>query len=164
MTISYEERTKIEAFLFLEARLADESQYSAWEELIDDKMEYVVYGDTRGEPGLTRKVALINDHRERIASRIRQFKTGRRYAQVPPSPMRRMLSNIEIFPKGERRYEVACNFVVYELQIQTSREMVTWPGRFVYGLRETETGFRMFSKKVELVNRSEPLPNLSILI
>lgn len=51
MTISYEERTKIEAFLFLEARLADESQYSAWEELIDDKMEYVVYGDTRGEPG-----------------------------------------------------------------------------------------------------------------
>lgn len=161
MSISFEERTEIEAFLYLEARLADESRYEEWEALFDDQIEYIVYGE--GDD-VSESVALLNDHRPRLATRIRQYKTERHFAQVPPSPMRRMLSNIEITRLESDKFEISCNFVVFELQVQVSSEMVIWPGRVTYRIRRSDMGFRLYSKKIDLVNRNEPLPNLAFLI
>ena len=38
--LSVEDRLQVEAFLYKEARLADESRYSEWEALVDDDMHY----------------------------------------------------------------------------------------------------------------------------
>lgn len=48
--VSHDEQRQIEAFLYREARLADESRYEAWEALVDDDMYYwVPIGDSDGE-------------------------------------------------------------------------------------------------------------------
>ena len=49
--VSAEERAEIEAFIFREARLADESDYAAWEALVTEDMHYwVPFGPANYEP------------------------------------------------------------------------------------------------------------------
>ncbi len=161
--VSAEERAEIEAFLFREARLADEGDYAAWEALVTDDMHYwVPFGPADYEPGA--RMSYINDNRTRLATRIRQLMTGHRHAQTPPSPMRRLISNLELLEKTESEYRVAGNFVLYELSAQATREVRVWAGRITWRLRRTQDGLRLCRKVVELVNATEPQPTLAFII
>jgi 3-phenylpropionate/cinnamic acid dioxygenase small subunit len=83
------------AFVYREARLADESRYAEWEALWDtDDALYWVPLHPDADPD--REVSIIYDNRRRLASRIRQLQTGVRHAQTPPSSMRRMITNLEV--------------------------------------------------------------------
>ena len=56
--LSEAERREVEAFLFLEARLADTSRYDEWEALVADDMHYwVPAGPATGDPAATLRVA-----------------------------------------------------------------------------------------------------------
>ncbi len=157
-------RAEIEAFLVHEARLADESRYLEWFELFDeDEVHYWVPAG-RADYDPDRRVSYINDHRGRLHTRVRQLDTGVRYAQTPPSPMRRSLSNIECFRDADGFVDVAANFVLHELSAQASNELRVWAGRATYRLREVDDGFRIRSKVVELVNATRPLPTLAFLL
>ena len=156
-------RREIEDFLFHEAMLADESRYEEWEALVTDDIHYwVPSGDGDYEPGT--RMSFLNDNRTRLATRIRQLETGVRYSQVPKSPMRRMISNIQVLDIDGDEYEVASNFVLYEHAVQATGEIRVWAGRTTHRLRRTDDGLRIAAKKVELVNSTEALPNLSFII
>src|SRR5882672_4511973 len=82
-------------FICLEAQYADESRYDEWEALwsnAHDATYWIPIGPDRLDP--QRQSSIIFDNRGRLATRIRQLKTGVRYAQVPVSPMRRLISNM----------------------------------------------------------------------
>ena len=68
--ISALDRTQIEEFLFLEARLQDEHRYDEWEALWEDDALYWVPMKDDADP--ERSVSYIYDNRARLASRIRQ--------------------------------------------------------------------------------------------
>ena len=156
-------RRDIEAFVYLEARLADESRYDEWEALVTDDMHYwVPFGPGDYEPGT--RVSYINDNRARLGTRIRQLATGVHHAQDPPSSMRRVVSNIEILSAGDDEFEVGSNFVLYEHAVQATGHVRLWAGRATHHLRRTPDGLRMAAKKVELVNSTSPLPNLPFII
>lgn len=168
--VSMEEARQIEALLYKEARLADESRYSEWEGLVDDDMYYwVPAGRADGDPALA--VSVIADNRRRLQSRIAQLNTGARHAQLPASPMRRVLSNIEVnreeAPKehGAREYSVRANFVLYELRAQSTNTLEVWPGSVEYRVRAKPSGeWKIFFKKVLLVHGTEPLATMGFLI
>ena len=156
-------RCDIEAFVYLEARLADESRYDEWEALVTDDMHYwVPFGPGDYEPGT--RVSYINDNRARLGTRIRQLATGVHHAQDPPSSMRRVVSNIEVLSAEDDEFEVGSNFVLYEHAVQATGHLRLWAGRTTYRLRHTPDGLRMTAKKVELVNSTSPLPNLPFII
>jgi 3-phenylpropionate/cinnamic acid dioxygenase small subunit len=160
--ITQDERYEIEAFIYLEARLADESRYDEWEGLLDDEMHYwVPYGAADYDPST--RMSYINDNRNRLATRLRQLRTGYRHAQTPPSPMRRVISNIEIERDGES-YHVGANFVLYEHAVQATHSLRIWAGRATYGLRRESEALLMRRKVVELVNATEALPSLTFII
>ena len=163
MALSHEELREIESFLYKEARLADESRYSEWESLVDDDMYYWV---PRGEGDFdpAQHVSITADNRLRLSNRIKQLNTGLRHAQTPPSPMRRLISNIEATRHDNGEYTVFCNFALYELRIQATNLMQVWPGRIEYRLRRSGDDFKMFYKKVMLVNGDTPLPSLAFII
>ena len=163
MTIPYEEYAEIRDFLFKEARLADESRYSEWEALVDDDMFYWV---PRGEGDFDPKkdVSITADNRKRLKTRIAQLNTGERYAQVPVSTMRRLISNIEIESINDTEYKVLSNFALYELRAQSTRNVEVWAGRVEHGLRRKDGELKMFLKKVMLVNGDEPLPSIAFLL
>ena len=158
-------RREIEAFLYLEARLADESQYEEWEKLVADDMHYwVPKGPADYDPA--ERLSYVNDNRARLATRLRQLKTGLRHAQTPPSPMRRIISNIEVLAADDvaGTYTVASNFVLYELAVQAGTALHIWPGRVTHRLRRVGGELRMSQKIIELVTSLVPQPNMAFLI
>lgn len=161
MTVSIEERLEVEQFLYREARLADEGRYEEWQNLFDEETRYWVPGGGGAKPG--EEVAIIDDNRTRLATRIRQLRTGLRYAQSPPSPTRRLISNIEIEYEDDC-YRVTSNFVAYEIKIQSTHETITWCGQYKHELIKKDNKLLMRSKTVYLVNRGEPIPSLTFLI
>jgi len=158
-------RREIEAFLFHEARLADESRYEEWEALVTDDVHYwVPAGAADYDPAS--RLSYVNDNRSRLATRIRQLKTGRRHSQTPPSVMRRLISNVEILSADEEKHEfrVGSNFALYELAQQSGGEVRLWAGRTTHILRRVDGRLRIAGKTVELVNASRPISNLTFIL
>ncbi len=156
-------RREIEAFVFREARLADESRYSEWEALVTDDFHYWV-PNGRADYDPATRLSYVNDNRARLATRIRQLDSGLRHAQTPPSPMRRMVTNLELRPLDGGDMQVTTNQVVYELAAQSTGDLRVWPGHVTYRLRREEGCWRMAAKTVELVTARDGLPNLAFLL
>jgi 3-phenylpropionate/cinnamic acid dioxygenase small subunit len=150
--------TAVEQFIYREARLADEHRYDEWESLWAEQAVYWVPIDEAGDP--ESRISYIFDNRARLASRIRQLKTGRRHSQAPPSRLRRVISNIEIEQQGDE-VVVTSNFVL----VESRREILTtWAGQTEHRLQGAPGEFRIASKIVRLINSGEAIPNLAFLI
>ncbi len=161
--ITTAEEREIVGFLIREARLLDEQRYDEWEALLADDMIYLIpLHDGEFDP--TKHASIASDNRRRLGNRLKQLKTGKRYAQDPPSPMRRLLSNVEIGRTGEGEYLVQCNFALFEFRVQSANEMYIWPGRTEYGLRRRDAGLALFRKRIDLITVSGPLPSLAFII
>jgi benzoate/toluate 1,2-dioxygenase beta subunit len=156
---------EVEQFLYREARFADESDYDSWEELwTDDALYWVPAGNDSVDPMET--MSVVYDNRNRISTRLKQLRTGRRYAQAPQSNMRRLISNVEVVggranTVGGIDVEVGANFLVIESRARGNH---LWGGRVIYRLRRVDGTLRMSYKKVVLVDKDKPLPTLGFLI
>lgn len=157
-------RAEVEAFLFLEARLADESRYAEWLELMTDDVSYWVPAGPADPDRRDDRMSYVNDNRRRLETRVGQLLTGVHHAQTPPSPMRRVISNLEFLEIGETEVVTACNVVLHELSIQATGELRIWAGRTTHRLRRVDGTWRIAAKTVELVNASQPLPTLAFLL
>jgi 3-phenylpropionate/cinnamic acid dioxygenase small subunit len=151
-------------FIYREARLADEARYAEWLALWTDDAVYWVPATTDLAADPDKHLSHIYDNRGRLETRIKLLQTGHRYSQEPASPMRRLLSNIEVATAENGELVAESNFALAELAIQAKREMHWWVGRTTHRLRRAGGDLRMCRKKVVLVNAAEPLPNLSFLI
>jgi benzoate/toluate 1,2-dioxygenase subunit beta len=158
------DRWEVEQFLYREARYADEADYDSWEALWTDDALYWVPVAATDDP--SSMMSLIYDNRSRIATRLKQVRTGKRYAQAPPSNLRRLLSNIEYLggranSAGGVDLEVGANFLVLESR---ARGTHLWGGRTTYRLRHQDGDLRLAYKKVVLVDNGQPIPTLGFLI
>lgn len=156
---------EVEQYLYYEARLADENDYDGWEALwTDDAIYWVPGDDLQADP--TKKVSVIFDNRSRISTRMKQVKTGKRYAQAPPSDMRRVISNIELLGGRENKaggvdLEIGANFMLFESRIRYNN---VWGGRTTYRLRKEDGQIRLAYKQVVLVDHDKVIPTLGFLI
>jgi 3-phenylpropionate/cinnamic acid dioxygenase small subunit len=152
---------EILSFLYLEARLADEGRYSEWEALWvddDDTVEYRVPMHPEDDPRTT--LAYINDNRRRIRSRVAQLNTGNRHSQIPPSVMRRVVSNSEVISDVDDLVTVESNFALFEYRIRQR----FWAGRVVHAVRRSPEGPRLVRKVVHLIDSGGPVETLAFLI
>lgn len=156
----------IEEFLYREARYADDHEYDAWESLwTDDAIYWVPAVHEPGvEPDPEKVMSVIFDNRARIATRIKQYHTGKRHSQTPRSSLRRLVTNIEVLapdPDHPDDTRVGANFLVVEAR---ERGTTTWGGRYEYRLRRVDGAWRMAKKTVWLVDNDRPLNTLAFLI
>ena len=149
-------------FIHTEARLCDESRYAEWEALWAQDGHYWVPRAEGLDPN--KHVSHINDNRGRIHTRVQQLLTGTRHSQTPPSPMRRVISGIEVLAVDGEEYMLGSNFILLELAVQSTHDLHIWGGRTTHRLRREDDELKMASKKVVLVNADEPIPNISFLI
>jgi 3-phenylpropionate/cinnamic acid dioxygenase small subunit len=163
MPMTTEQRATLEdvtQFIYREARLQDEHQYDAWESLwADDGVYWVPANGDDIDP--EKKMSILYDNRSRIALRIRQYHTGKRFSQTPQSRLRRLISNVEILSDDGREIRAAANALIYESQ---TRGDVVWAARNEYLLRREGDDFRMALKKVMLVNNHTALYSMAFLI
>ncbi len=158
--LDYDLIKEVEQFLYKEARLCDERLYSAWEELWeDDAVYWVPANDSDIDPET--EMSIIYDNRSRIALRVNQFYTGKRYAAEAESKLRRVISNVELLSVKEAEVSVASNMVIYE---STHRQDNVWGARCEHVIRKKESGWMIAYKKVTLVNCDKALDNITFLI
>jgi 3-phenylpropionate/cinnamic acid dioxygenase small subunit len=152
---------RIEAFVYREARLADENRYDEWLALwLEDSIYWVPANKDDYDP--RRHVSIIYDGWERIQDRVDRLKSGAAWSQEPKSRMRRIVSNVEVeevLPNGD--IVVRSNFILGELrrEIQT----VYFAGQ-IHHLRMVGSDLKMSFKKVMLINNDEPIHNLSFIV
>jgi len=162
--VSEAEYRAVVEFLYREARLADEARYAEWLALWTDDAVYWVPATTDPAADPDKHLSHIYDNRGRLETRIKLLQTGHRYSQEPASPMRRLISNIEVAPADNGELVAESNFALAELAIQAKRELHWWVGRATHRLRRVRSELKLCRKTVVLVNAAEPLPNLSFLI
>jgi 3-phenylpropionate/cinnamic acid dioxygenase small subunit len=146
------------AFVYHEARLADEARYSEWEALWGDDATYWVPMSPDADPDT--QVSYVYDNRTRIRSRVAQLNTGVRHSQTPPSVLRRTVSNFEVTGTTSDTVTVASNFVLVEYRF----DVTLWAGRYLHTIRRTGDGLRLSGKTVHLVNAGGPIPTMAFLI
>ncbi|GLU39233.1 aromatic-ring-hydroxylating dioxygenase subunit beta [Pseudomonas sp. NBRC 100443] len=150
----------ISQFLYQEARLQDEHRFAEWEALWTDDAIYWV--PANGEaPDPEREMSIIYDNRSRIALRIRQFFTGKRFSQIPRSRLRRVIANIELLGENAEGIRVGANMLLFE---SGRRGDSIWAARNEYLLRQEQGQWRMAYKKVALVNNESALLTMAFLI
>jgi 3-phenylpropionate/cinnamic acid dioxygenase small subunit len=146
------------AFVYLEARLADEARYSEWEALWADDARYWVPLHEDADPD--REVSYIYDNRRRLASRVAQLNTGARHAQTPPSKMRRLVANLELLDRDDDTVTIGSNFVLYEHRYTVT----TWAGRAVHRIRTSGERLLLVEKTVHLINAESAVSTMAFLI
>ena len=164
MSTSDADQRAVAAFLYREARLADEARYAEWLELWTDDGVYWVPATTDPGANPERHLSHIYDNRARIETRVKLLQTGVRHSQEPASQMRRLVSNIEVEAAADGELVAGSNFILAELAVQARPELHWWAGRVTHRLRRVDRRLRMSRKTVVLVNAAEPLPNLAFLI
>src|ERR1700733_14867845 len=146
------------AFIYHEARLADEARYSEWEALWDDSARYWVPMSPDADPET--QVSYINDNRTRIRSRVAQLNTGVRHSQTPPSVLRRTVSNFEVVAEEGATLTGRAHLILAEYRFAVT----LWAGRYLHTIRRTADGLRLAGKTVHLVNAGGPVPTMAFLI
>ena len=151
---------EVEQFIYREARLADEHAYEEWESLwTDDAVYWVPAGGRDVDPTTT--MSIIYDNRSRISTRVKQYLTGKRHSQNPPSGLRRIVSNVEVLADDGDEIEAGANFLIYESR---DRGQTIWAGRYEYVLRRTVDGLAMARKTVLLADAEKALYTLAFLV
>ena len=154
------DQSKVESFLYREARLMDENAYDEWLSLwTDDALYWVPCNRDDSDPA--REISAIYDDRSRLQGRIDRLKSGVAYAQDPKSRMRRLISNIEIEVADNGELIVSSNFMLVELR-RSKQDL--FAGRTIHRLRPEGDSFRICHKKVLLVNNDEVIDNLTFLV
>ena len=151
---------EVSQFIYREGRLQDNHEYDAWEALwTDDGVYWIPANGEAGDP--EQEMSIIYDNRSRIALRVRQFHTGKRYSQSPRSPLRRVISNVEVLENDGTDLVVTANAIVFEAH---ARGDTIWGSRNEYKLRREGGVLRMAGKKVVLTNNERALYSMAFLI
>ena len=138
----------------------DENRYREWFTLWDkDACYWVPCNEDDIDP--TRQVSIIYDDWERIEQRVERLMSGSVLAQDPKPRMRRVVSNIEVEEGSADEIVTYSNF---QLTLAKGESQQIWAGRSVHKLRRASQSFKIFYKKVLLVNADQEMPLLQFLI
>lgn len=165
-------RTRIETFLYYEARLLDELQFDRWLELLTEDCVYWVPIDPHG--GDARREVSIHLHdKRRLEDYIIKLRTGWAHSQIPQSRTSRQISNVEVWGAGDGdSYDVRATFALWEYrrtvgtEVPGGREIGLrgFAGAVEYELVHSGNGWLIRDKIVRLLNSDAAFANPSFLL
>ena len=123
---------EIQDFLVREARLLDSRSFHEWLDLFTDDVVYWMPdrynslnatdpADGVSKPG---DLALFEETKDTLRTRVERLATGLAWAEVPPSRTRHLVTNVEVEPGAtESELKVRSNFLVYRTQLEHSQDL-----------------------------------------
>jgi p-cumate 2,3-dioxygenase subunit beta len=156
-------RAEAELFIVRELALIDQRRFDEWLDLFTPDCLYwlpISEGDPAVEP------SLIYDDKQRLLERIYRI-TVAPPAQQPASRTMHNVSNVDFQETATDLVKVSCNLMVFELRPGDSLQVGLGEQRVFAARAEyhlvPEPECRIKLKKVWLLNRDEPLYNLTFL-
>ena len=136
-----EVKSRVEEFLYHEARLMDENLYEEWLELFDeDCLYWIPSNDADYNPD--EHVSILYGGYAMLQSHVKRLSDGKAFAQSPRSRLSRQVSNIRL--ESADPLKVSTRFVVVELRNRIQR---VHAGNCEYRLCETDGVLKIKLKK-----------------
>ncbi len=158
----------VEHLLYEEARCIDEHRLDDWLELFTGD---AVYWVPAGPEDPSREPSIIYDDRSRMEERVFRLTKTPAHAQSPPSQTVHVVSNVQVgFLHREIRRAVArCALVVHEMRVGDTTQVGlgvprSFAGRCEYTLVQSSGHWLIEKKIVRLLNREQPLYNMTFII
>jgi 3-phenylpropionate/cinnamic acid dioxygenase small subunit len=129
--VSIELWFEVQQFLVREARLIDDRRFEEWLDLFTDDAVYWMPGRTNPwrsgavEDSITKpgELALFEDTKETLTTRIARLRTGMAWGEEPPSRTRHLITNVEVEPDPDpAQLRVRSNFLVYRAQLERDKD------------------------------------------
>jgi biphenyl 2,3-dioxygenase beta subunit len=146
---------EVERFYYDEAALLDAHRYDEWLALFSEDAHYFMpIRRTRTLRELDREftrpgeMAFFDDTKALLAARIVKLKTGRSWAEDPPSRTRHLITNIRIVKDDGHTLEVESNFHLYRTRLNS--EETSWIGSRRDALRCVGGSFQIADRKIFL--------------
>ena len=146
---------EVERFYYDEAALLDAHRYDEWLALFSDDANYFMpIRRTRMQRELDKEftqpgeMAFFSDTKTLLAGRVAKLKSGRSWAEDPPSRTRHLITNVRILRDNGRELEVESNFHVYRTRLNS--EESSWIGSRHDVLRRVEGSFQIADRKIFL--------------
>jgi biphenyl 2,3-dioxygenase subunit beta len=146
---------EVERFYYDEAALLDSHRYEEWLALFSDDAHYFMpIRRTRTQREMDKEftkpgqMAFFDDTKMLLAGRIAKLKTGRSWAEDPPSRTRHLITNIRVVKDDGGRLDVQSNFHVYRTRLNS--EETSWIGSRRDVLRRVEGSFQIADRKIFL--------------
>jgi ethylbenzene dioxygenase subunit beta len=160
-------RDEAAAFLFEEARLLDDSLFNDWLNLFAADGIYWLPMVDGTDP--EREPSLIYDAGKAREQRVYAIRHAAHYAQRPPSRTVRYISNVEVSGGPDPdTVSVRSNLLILEFR-PGDRQQIGLAQQRLFGARcehrlRYENGWKILLKKVLLIDRDAPMPNLSFIV
>ncbi len=144
---------EIEQFYYQEALLLDRSRLHEWRELFTSDARYAVSARQLGSAGIETlhkedEAPLADDDPEFLSTRIERLETGLVHAALPPSRIRRFITNVVIVAERPDELEVISNLLLFHARHEDSERFFV--GQREDRLRKVNGGWRVASRKVML--------------
>ena len=152
----------IEQFLYHEARLLDEQRWEEWNALYLEDAEYWVPA-TPGQPDPHNHVSLIYETGLLRAVRIKRYKHPNAFSLQPKPRSVHLINNIILDDFDAAGAECSVNSRFIMLQYRREKQDV-FAGSYHHRLRVEGNGFKIASKRVDLLNCDAPLENILIYL
>ena len=151
----------IEQFLYHEAYLLDHNRLSEWFALFTTDSTYWIPLEANQTDPLGTCSIIYDDHRL-LDIRVRQASHSWAHARNPLARTCHQVTNVMLFPSSDSTPElrVCSNLVLIEYRGERQR---VFAGLCEYRLRQTESGLKIASKRVDLVNSEAELDGIAVL-
>ena len=167
-------RADAEDFLYEEARLIDEGHFEEWLDIFTEDGIYWLPINLDAAPN--EHLSLIFDDKLRRKERVYRLSQTKFPAQSPPSQTQHIISNVQVWDgvtddlaTGE--VTIYSSQIIYEIRGVTADDRQlglgdqrTFAGRAEHRLRREQGVWKISLKRLVLLNRNLPIPNLTFLI
>lgn len=148
----------VEAFLYKEARLLDESRFTDWLALYDQNAWYWAPVDPATPPGARGlAAALIDEDRTQMEARIGRFELPNAYSEQPMTRASRHVSNIAILEDGADGIVVFSKLMMHVFRLRNvgRSEHRDYAASVRHGLSPVDEEFLIRWKRVDLVDAED---------
>lgn len=154
-------RTRVEAFLWHEARLLDERRFDDWLALWTDDGRYWMPRH-HGQADPFKQISLFWEDRMLRETRVRRLLHPRNWSQQPPTRSSRLIGNIQIEGLDAAGHLIVCSTLHYA---EYRLEQRLLAGQVFHKLARAEDGgFRLQLKRVNLINCDSVFGNLEVFV
>jgi 3-phenylpropionate/cinnamic acid dioxygenase small subunit len=149
-------RGEVEDFLYTEAELLDERQFSTWVELFTEDATYTMpirrnvayqsWADENTRAG--RDICWFDEDKHTLRKRVQQLNTGVHWAEEPVSRVCHMVSNVRITAVDGDDVRVSSCFLVYRNRLDDETDV--FAGRRHDVLRQIDGQWRIAAREILL--------------
>jgi 3-phenylpropionate/cinnamic acid dioxygenase small subunit len=170
-SVSPDLQHRVEQFLYAEAQLLDDHQFTQWIKLFTDQAHYwMPTRNTRTNRERASEIAArgegahIDDDMVRLRGRVRRSTSGLAWSEEPPSRTRRLLSNVRIQQRDTGLLDVRLNFWVYRSRLERHQDWFVGERFDVLVPDEGPYGYLIADRKIVLEQATLLAPNISVFL